>query len=129
VTALATALVAELALGGAGSACAPREPDARTTAMELTGGDPDRGALGARRHGCGACHTIAGVPGADALVGPPLTGVRQRAYIAGALPNTPANLIRWIRHPKAVDSLTAMPDVGLTDAEARDIAAFLYTVR
>ena len=45
------------------------------------------------------------------------------------LPNTPQNLIRWIQNPPAVDPLTAMPNVGVTQADARDIAAYLYTLR
>jgi cytochrome c len=69
------------------------------------------------------------VVGADGLVGPPLTGIASRAFIAGVLPNAPDNMIRWIRDPRAVDSLTAMPNTGVTPADARDIAAYLYTLR
>jgi hypothetical protein len=60
-------------------------------------------------------------------VGPPLGGIGARAYVAGVLTNTPENLARWIASPREVDSLTAMPDVGVRPAEARDIAAWLYT--
>jgi cytochrome c len=62
-------------------------------------------------------------------VGPPLGGIASRAYIAGVLPNTPAELIRWIQMPRAVDEHTAMPNTGVTEAEARDIAGYLYTLR
>ena len=51
----------------------------------------------------------------------------QRVYVAGRLANTPDNLIRWIRDPRAVEPHTAMPAVGLDEAGARDIAAYLYT--
>jgi cytochrome c1 len=76
--------------------------------------------------GCGACHTIGGVSGADGQVGPALTHFARRRYIAGALPNTPDNLIRWIEHPQEVEPGTVMPDLNVGDAQARDIAAYLY---
>jgi cytochrome c1 len=63
------------------------------------------------------------------LVGPPLAGVASRAYIAGVLPNTPENMMVWVRDPQGVDSLTAMPNTGVTASDARDIAAYLYTLR
>jgi cytochrome c1 len=62
-------------------------------------------------------------------VGPTLAGISGRSYIAGVLVNSPANLIRWIRHPQQVDSLTAMPEMGVSEADARDIASYLYTIR
>jgi cytochrome c len=98
-------------------------------ARQLTGGDPERGRVYARSYGCGSCHTIPGVPGAKAVVGPPLTGLAQRAYVAGVVPNTAENLVTWIRHPQEIDPKTAMPDVGVTERHARDIAAYLYSVR
>ena len=107
----------------------------RSTAMtpaaatQITGGIPQRGALAIRQYGCGTCHTIPGIPGARATVGPALAGISGRPYIAGVLTNTPPNLIRWIHHPQQVDPLTAMPDVGLTEPAARDIASYLYTLK
>jgi cytochrome c len=98
-------------------------------ARQLTGGNPDAGRDAIVAYGCGACHTIPGVEGANSLVGPPLTGIGQRAFIAGVLANTPSNMIRWIQNPQAVDSLTAMPNMNVTPAQARDIAAYLYTIR
>jgi cytochrome c2 len=95
----------------------------------MVGGNPGRGPQLIRSYGCGTCHTVAGVTGANGLVGPPLSGIAQRAYIAGVLPNAPENLVRWIENPKAVDSLTAMPVLGVSSADARDIAAYLYTLR
>lgn len=96
---------------------------------KITGGDPDRGREAARVHGCGACHTIPGVRGAHALVGPPLEKMADRAYIAGSLPNTPANLSEWIAHPQKIKPNNAMPEVPLSDQDARDITAYLYTLR
>jgi cytochrome c oxidase assembly factor CtaG/cytochrome c2 len=98
-------------------------------AFQITGGNPSKGALAIRHYGCAACHTIPGIPGARANVGPQLAGISGRPYIAGVLTNTPTNLIRWIHHPQQIDPLTAMPDVGLTEPDARDIASYLYTLK
>lgn len=98
-------------------------------AIALTGGHPERGRQLLRYYGCGSCHTIPGVAGAEATVGPPLTGLARRAYIAGVLPNTPANLERWILDPPGVDPKTAMPVTGVEPGDVNDIAAYLYTLR
>jgi cytochrome c len=103
--------------------------DLEADAARLTGGDPRQGRERIRRYGCDACHTIAGVATARGLVGPPLTGVASRAYLAGRLPNTPDNLVRWIEHPHQVDPKTAMPELGVGEQDARHIAAYLYTLR
>jgi cytochrome c1 len=95
---------------------------------EVRGGDPGAAPDVMRSSGCAACHVIPGVAGADGHVGPPLTDFAQRAYIAGRLPNTSQNLVRWLRDPQAVDPETAMPDPGLTSEEVRDVAAYLYTL-
>ena len=68
-------------------------------------------------------------PGPDARVGPPLGDIASRMFIAGVLPNQPANMVRWIRNPQGVDSLTAMPNLGVSERDARDIAGYLYTLR
>ena len=120
------ALVALLALA---SACGGmNEADAREAAA-LTGGDPSRGPDLMRKYGCQSCHSIPGVVGANGLVGPPLAGIASRSYIGGVLPNAPDNMLRWIRDPKAVDPLTAMPNTGVTKSDARHIVAYLYTLR
>ena len=98
-------------------------------AYHLTGGDPDRGKLAVERYGCAACHTIPGIPGADALVGPPLTRMGARVYIGGVLKNTPQNMTSWLKNPPGVDPLTAMPNLHLPVDDARDIASYLYTLR
>lgn len=90
------------------------------------GGDPREGAVLVTRYSCGACHLMPGVPNANGLVGPPLGRFARRTVIAGVLPNTPPNLVQWLRNPQAVTPGNAMPNVGLTDAQARDIAAYLY---
>lgn len=98
-------------------------------AIQLTGGDPARGKGLLRRYGCAGCHTIPGVQGAVGRVGPSLDQVAGRIYIAGVTENTAANLVRWLQDPPAVDPRTAMPRTGLSPREARDVAAFLYTLR
>jgi len=95
---------------------------------QVPGGDPQRGAVAIERLGCGACHVIPGISGADGTVGPPLTDFSHRGYIAGELPNNGPNLIRWLMDPRAVEPGTAMPDLGIGEAEARDIAAYLFTL-
>ncbi|HVX65738.1 MAG TPA: cytochrome c oxidase assembly protein [Bryobacteraceae bacterium] len=102
---------------------------AQEMAAKLTGGDPGRGKTAIQAHGCPACHTIPGIDGAHGLVGPPLAGLRARVYIGGVVANTPENLVRWIVNPKAIDEKTAMPDMKISEKDARDIAAYLYTLR
>lgn len=110
-------------------ACGGRAPGVARNAGASTGGDPARGRDVILRYHCGVCHTIPGVRGARGLVGPPLLWFSRRTFIAGELPNTPENLVRWVRRPEAIASMTAMPTLGLTDQEARDAAAYLYTLR
>jgi cytochrome c len=110
------------ALGGCGGA-------AQRNASALTGGDPHRGAAAISRYGCGSCHEIRGIRGAHGLVGPPLTNVGNRQYIAGMLSNTPDNLVRWVQNPKTVNDRTIMPNLGLSGQDATDIAAYLYSIR
>ena len=98
-------------------------------ARATTGGNPHKGRQVILNHGCGSCHIIPGITGATGLVGPPLMRMGVRTYIAGVLPNTPENMVRWIKNPPAVDRLTAMPNLELKDADARDAAAYLYTLR
>jgi cytochrome c1 len=103
--------------------------DYRLEALRLTGGDPDIGADLIQRHGCSGCHRIPGIAGADGRTGPPLDGFAGRAYVGGVLPNRPQNVVAWVLDPQAVDPLTAMPATGLTEGEAKHVAAYLYTLR
>lgn len=92
------------------------------------GGEPSRGAALIRYYGCGSCHSIPGIAGADALVGPPLDHFSKRIYVAGVLRNTPDNLILWIRNPQKIVPGNVMPAMGIDRRDARDIAAYLYTL-
>jgi cytochrome c len=95
----------------------------------VPGGNPAQGKQLIASYGCGACHTIPGVSGADGLVGPPLEKFARRAYIAGEVPNNADFLVRWIEVPQAIEPGTAMPNLGVTEGQARNIAAYLYTLR
>lgn len=95
-------------------------------ALYVPGASPERGRRLIQAHGCGACHVIPGARGAVGRVGPRLDRVKEQVYVAGILPNTPQNLTIWIRDPKKVDPRTAMPDLGIGEDDARDIAAYLY---
>ena len=95
-------------------------------AAALTGGDPARAPAAIVRYGCGGCHTVPGVPGADGLVGPPLRGMGQLSYVGGTVRNTPDELVRWIVDPRGLNPKTRMPQTGIPEQAARDIAAYLY---
>ncbi len=68
------------------------------------------------------------MPGARATVGPPLTHLARRSVLAGLLANNPQNLERWIENPHAILADTDMPDMSVTPTDARNIAAYLYTL-
>jgi cytochrome c2 len=99
----------------------------RDHAAAITGGDPVRGEAMFINYGCGSCHTVTGVRTAIGNVGPPLDDVATRVIIAGRFANTPENMEQWIRQPQQVSPGTAMPDLAVSEGDARDITAFLYT--
>ncbi|MBX6322688.1 MAG: c-type cytochrome [Rhodospirillaceae bacterium] len=90
---------------------------------------PGRGRTALRQYACIACHTAPGVSGPVTTAGPPLAGIGSRRYIAGILPNTPDNMVRWIMRPQVILPHNAMPDMGVAEPDARDIAAYLATLR
>jgi mono/diheme cytochrome c family protein len=108
----------------AGAALAPQRR------LEPAGpGDAQRGKVAIQQYACPTCHEIPGIVGANKPVGPPLDGWSKRGMIAGILPNNPGNLERWLREPQVVSPESAMPDLGVTERDARDIAAYLSTLR
>jgi cytochrome c len=98
-----------------------------TSEKVVEGGDPVAGEDAIELYGCGSCHAIHGVNGADGRVGPPLIDFEERHFIAGELPNEPENLVDWIVDPQSIEPGTAMPDLDISEQDARDIAAFLYS--
>ncbi len=97
-------------------------------AWPLADSNAERGGEAIRAYGCGACHHIPGIRQATGRVGPKLEDFVHQMYIAGVLPNTPENLTDWIQHPQRINPLTAMPDLKVTEQEARDMAAYIYSV-
>jgi mono/diheme cytochrome c family protein len=100
----------------------------RADVAPLRAGDVDRGKLALAQYACQACHTIPGITSSSPHVGPPLKGLASRSLIAGKLANTPDNLVLWVRDPKAVKPLTAMPDMGVSEVDARDMVAYMATL-
>jgi cytochrome c len=98
-------------------------------AFSVPGGSPERGKQQIVAYGCGSCHIVPGIPQAKGLVGPPLTHFASRAYIAGEVPNNPQFLTQWIAVPQSIEPGTVMPNLGVSEGKARDIAAYLYTLR
>lgn len=119
--AAALAIVLAGLLGACRSEPVPRPPGAAA-------GDPRAGALAIDAYGCGSCHTVPGIDGADSRLAPPLTDWRERSFIAGSLPNDLPNLVAWIQDPQEIEPGTAMPDLGVSSADATDIAAYLLTL-
>lgn len=126
MTAMAVSALAVVVVVGSLAGCASGQ---RAAPSEVRGGIPDQGASAIGRYQCGSCHDIPGIKGAHGLVGPPLWKFKRRSFIAGELANTPENLMRWLRDPKGVEPGTDMPDLGVTERDARDITAYLYTLK
>ena len=124
---LFSALLLVVALIGIIYEYAQQRDRMRMHASIETGGDASRGEAMFIQYGCGSCHAVKGVRTATGMVGPPLDGIAVRAIIGGHLANTPENMQRWIRDPQQVAPGTAMPDLNVGEADARDITAFLYT--
>jgi cytochrome c len=108
---------------------APERQVASGDTGQMALGDPRQGPALVAQLGCGSCHTVPGVRVAVGAAGPPLDFWPERIYIAGELINSPNNTVAWILAPQAVEPGTAMPDLKLTVGQARDIAAYLYTLR
>jgi cytochrome c2 len=120
------ALIVAAAATAAGAAWMSKRQTDRI-ARAISGGDPDRAPELFRRYGCGGCHSIPGIPGADGQVGPTLSDLMQRVYIGGVVSNSPDQLTQWIVSPQKFSPRTAMPPTGISEAEARDVVAYLYS--
>jgi cytochrome c1 len=93
------------------------------------GGDARIGKQLVTQYQCGACHRIPNVPGAGGEAGPDLEKFGRSSYIAGGIPNVPPRLVAWLLDPPALKPGTVMPAMGMTEQEARHMAAYLYTLR
>ena len=124
------AAIAVVGAAGIGAGGIVKERERQTQrASAMTGGDPDKAMSAIVRYGCAACHNIPGAQMPGGLAAQPLRDVGQRLYIGGVVNNTPDNLVRWIVNPKQFDPRTAMPVTGIGEAEARNVAAYLYRNR
>jgi cytochrome c len=106
-----------------------RRNEAYREARLITQGEPDRGQDLIAHDGCGTCHVIPGIDGAVGTTGPSLEGVADRKLIAGKFENQPETMMKWLRDPKLYDPQSGMTNVGITEKESRDIAAYLYTLK
>jgi cytochrome c2 len=122
-------LCASVIAAGFGGAEWSRRRTIAHEAARFTSGDPTRGREHIARYGCNACHVIPGFPGTNSHVGPPLDQFALRSYVAGVAENTPDELEHFIRDPRAIAPKSAMPKLGVSEGDARDLAAFLYTLR
>ena len=111
-------------------AAAPHEPQPSAPPQDArAAGDAKRGRLAVEQYACLTCHRIPGVVGEHAPVGPSLERMATRQLIAGIMANNPENMVKWLREPQKLHPRTTMPDLGVTERDARDITAYLYTLR
>lgn len=104
------------------TACAPE-----TRQIDVPGGDAERGHELVMQYGCTSCHSIPNVPSVgDESVAPALDNLADRDFLAGQIPNRTEELIAWLQNPQLIAPGTLMPDMGVTEDDAEDIAAFLY---
>jgi cytochrome c len=101
----------------------------KQAAIAATGGDPARAPALIKLYGCAGCHTLPGASEPAGQVGPDLTQLAGRVYVAGVVTNRPDNLIAFIVDPRSIDPKSAMPRTGISPDEARDVAAYLYAIK
>lgn len=123
--AMATFVVVALAVIGFYVANAG-PPRSGQVPLEVERGDADAGRRALEAFGCGACHAIPGIRSARGRAAPDLSGLRERSFLAGRMPHTPENLVRWIMEPQSISPGSAMPNLGVPEQSARDMAAYLY---
>jgi cytochrome c2 len=110
------------------AACSKPQEKAERIA-KTGGGDEKRGRQLIDQYGCNSCHSIPGVAGPKGMVGPPLDHIGSRSYLAGKYPNSPETMMRWLQNPQAMDPQNAMPNLGISPADSRDITAFLFSIK
>jgi mono/diheme cytochrome c family protein len=120
--------VAEYRILSSKATLAPLQSASAALAATTSIGDAKAGKKALQQYLCVTCHQVPGVVGANRHVGPPLNGIATRKYIGGIIPNNPENMVRWLQNPQQFDPQSAMPNLGVTDKDARDMAAFLYTL-
>ena len=121
ILAIVTAVVAGISI------YAETRSKAETQAETMTHGHVADGRQAIIAYGCGSCHLVPGIHGANGKVGPDLTGVAQRVTLAGSLSNDPETMVRWLEHPQHLRPGSGMPELGVSEANARNMAAYLYS--
>jgi putative membrane protein len=122
---VATILIAVVLVGGVLGGCERGEQSSTPNFRA----DAGRGKTLVQQLGCGGCHLIPNVAHADGNVGPPLLHVGTRVYIGGVLRNSPENMSIWLQDPQKVLPGNAMPAMGISREDSRDITAFLYSLK
>jgi cytochrome c2 len=117
------------AIVGGGTMYAQSHARTRILAEQISGGNSGAGRMAIAAYGCGSCHVIPGIAGARGQTGPALGEMALRATIAGKLANDPASMAQWLEHPQAVIPGSGMPEQGVTRQDARDMTAYLYTLK
>lgn len=97
----------------------------RSPVWNFPGAVPERGPALIKAYGCGACHTLPNSTENPRRVGPSLVRINEQLYVAGKLTNTPINMMHWIQNPQLIRPNSAMPNLGVNEADARDIVAYL----
>ena len=120
--------IAAVVIGAALTAGACSAEEARPAAAITAAADPENGRRLISDVGCGACHRIPGVSWPRGTVGPSLEGFADRRLVAGRSPNEPQTVAAWVRDAPAMIPETGMPPMPLTEAQARDVAAWLATL-
>jgi cytochrome c len=107
-----------------------RGETAKTAAAPPPIGNAARGQQLAGQYGCNVCHIVPGVDGPQGALGPSLQGVGARPAISlGMVPNTPENMVRFIQNPAAMNPQSSMPPMGMPENDAKDLAAYLLTLK
>jgi cytochrome c2 len=99
------------------------------TGYAAVAGNPAHGKVALAQYACASCHVIPGIVAPPGRIGPTLVDMGDRTIVAGLLANTPEEMIAWIRHPQKVSPGSAMPDMGVSEQDARDMAAYLEKLR
>jgi cytochrome c len=108
------------------TACRPEEIP--IVKVDLAG-NPARGKLLIEQYGCHACHSVPGIEGPAGMIGPGLEHSATRPLIAEKIPNTVENMQRYLENPQAVNPEGTMPNLNVTPEDARDLTAFLLTLK
>ena len=127
--ALAFALLAAVACQKETAQTTTPAPAAPAGGAVAQGGDAEKGKMLIQQYGCMTCHIVPGIDGPRGMVGPSLEAFASRPMILNKVPNDEKNLVVYLQNPQQVDPQTAMPNLGLSEPDARAIASYLHTLK